>query len=323
MTKEKEEKLKIFRESLRKKFGEGSVVVGGDAGVQVYEVIPTGSIDLNEKLTIGGYPRGRFTEIFGPESSGKSTLCLHAIAECQERGGIAAYIDLECSYDSFYAGQIGVNTDELYIVQPNSSEEGLNIMLEMLESGLYDLVILDSVAAISPTGEQEDIIGAQKMGLVARLMSSALRKLVPAAFKSNTAVIMVNQIREKIGGYGNPITTPGGKALGFAASLRLQTSCSTNKATDGSVISNHIKVRVIKSKVGRPFLTSEFDVAFGEGIDKKGEILSKCIEREIIKKGGAWLTYGEVKVQGMEKFKQLMDDNEELYKELKEKIINV
>lgn len=320
MTKEeRDKKLAEFKAGIKKEYGAGAIIVGNENMPKI-DSISTGSIDLDEKLSVGGYPRGRIIEIFGPESSGKSTLAMHGMAECQKGGEVAAYIDLECSFDPIYAQAIGVNVDELHIVQPTTSEEGLNIMLKMLESGCYGFVVLDSVAAILPASEDEDEIGAQKMGLVARLMSQTLRKIVPAAYKSNAVMMFINQTREKIGGYGNPVTTPGGKALGFAASVRLQISSSANKAPDGTILSNHAKVKIIKSKVGRPFLTSEFDIAYGIGIDKMQEILDKAIEKGIINKGGSWLTYGETKVQGTEKFKQLMLDNEELTNEIKDKI---
>lgn len=316
---ERDKKLADFKASIKKEYGAGAIIVGNENMPKI-ESISTGSLDLDEKLNIGGYPRGRVTEIFGPESSGKSTLAMHGMAECQKGGEIAAYVDLECSFDAGYAAAIGVNVDELHIVQPSTSEEGLNIMLKMLESGLYGMVVLDSVAAILPASEEEDDIGAQKMGLVARLMSQTLRKVVPAAYKSNTVMIFINQTREKIGGYGNPVTTPGGKALGFASSVRIQTSSSPNKLPDGTIVSNHATIKIIKSKVGRPFLKSEFDIVYGLGIDKMGEILEKVIEKGIVNKAGSWLSYGEIKIQGTEKFKQLMLDNEELVVELKEKL---
>lgn len=316
------EKLKKLQEAvdkINKEHGAGTVMSLHDTPITT-EVISSGSFGLDNALGVGGYAKGRIVEIFGPESSGKTTLAIHAIAECQKTGGMAAVIDAEHAFDKAYASKLGVNIDELFFNQPNSGEHGLQIAEELISSNAVDLIVIDSVAALTPQAELEGAMGDQKMGLQARMMGQAMRKLVAAISKTNTLCIFINQTREKIGVvYGSPITTPGGNALKFYASMRLDVSKSQAKQGD-EVVGNKTKVKVIKNKVAPPFKIAEFDIIFGEGIDRAGEIVDMSVELGLIKKGGAWLTYKDTKIQGRESFKNLLKDNPELQKELETQI---
>jgi recombination protein RecA len=295
----------------------------GDSVVQDVEVISSGSLGLDIALGVGGYPRGRVIEIYGPESSGKTTLTLHAMAEAQKNGGIAAFIDAEHAFDRFYAQKLGVDIDNLIISQPDHGEQALEIADNLIRSGAIDIVIIDSVAALTPKSEIEGEMGDSKMGLHARLMSQALRKLTGSISKTNCTVIFINQLREKIGVmFGNPETTTGGNALKFYASVRLDIRRSTQiKDTDGDVQGNKTRVKVVKNKVAPPFKTAEFDIMYGEGISKVGEIIDLGVEFEIIKKSGSWFSYGDTKLgQGRDAVKSLLLDNPELLEELEGKI---
>lgn len=324
--KEKEAKLKALKltlDKLDKTYGKGSVMKLGDSVVEDVETIPTGSLGLDIALGVGGYPRGRVIEIFGPESSGKTTLTLHAIAEAQKKGGIAAFIDAEHAFDRFYAEKLGVDIDNLIISQPDHGEQALEIADNLIRSGAIDIVIVDSVAALTPKSEIEGEMGDSKMGLHARLMSQALRKLTASISKTNCTVIFINQLREKIGVmFGNPETTTGGNALKFYASVRLDIRRSTQiKGTDGDVKGNKTRVKVVKNKVAPPFKTVEFDIMYGEGVSKVGEILDIGVNYEIIKKSGSWFSYGDSKLgQGRDAVKTLLEDNPELLEELEIKI---
>lgn len=316
--KEKLEKIKKELPNLIKKYGDQ--IITEDNKINNLEVISSGSYSLDDALGVNGYPKGRIIEIFGPESSGKSTLCLHAIHETQKAGGICAYVDTEHALDPTYAESIGVNMQDLIISQPDTAEDALNIANDLINQGVFDLVVFDSVAAMLPRSESEGEIGDNKMGAVARLMSQALRKIVPSASNNNCCVIFVNQIRLKIGlMFGDPRTTPGGEAMKFASSIRLEVGKTPIKDGD-EVYGNKTKVKVIKNKVAPPFKIAEFDVIYGQGIDKLGEILNAAINRNIIKKGGAWLSYNDLKIQGLDKFKQLVVDNPELLTELENKL---
>ncbi len=326
MSSEKEAKLKALKltlDKLDKTYGKGAVMKMGDHVVADVEVIPSGSLGLDIALGVGGYPRGRVIEIYGPESSGKTTLTLHAIAEAQKNGGIAAFIDAEHAFDRFYAQKLGVDIDNLIISQPDHGEQALEIADNLIRSGAIDIVIIDSVAALTPKSEIEGEMGDSKMGLHARLMSQALRKLTASISKTHCTVIFINQLREKIGVmFGNPETTTGGNALKFYASVRLDIRRSTQiKDTDGNVQGNKTRVKVVKNKVAPPFKTAEFDIMYGEGISKVGEILDLGVEFEIIKKSGSWFSYGDTKLgQGRDAVKVLLLDNPELLEELEEKI---
>ena len=326
MSTEKEAKLKALKltlDKLDKTYGKGSVMKMGDKVVEDVEVIPSGSLGLDIALGVGGYPRGRVIEIYGPESSGKTTLTLHAIAEAQKNGGIAAFIDAEHAFDRFYAEKLGIDIDNLIISQPDNGEQGLEIADNLIRSGAIDIVVIDSVAALTPKSEIEGEIGDSKMGLHARLMSQALRKLTGSISKTNCTVIFINQLREKIGVmFGNPETTTGGNALKFYASVRLDIRRSTQiKNTDGGVLGNKTRVKVVKNKVAPPFKTAEFDIMYGEGISKVGEIIDLGVEYEIIKKSGSWFAYGDTKLgQGRDAVKALLNDNPELFEELDGKI---
>ena len=294
-----------------------------DNVVEDVEVISSGSIGLDLALGVGGYPRGRVIEIYGPESSGKTTLTLHAIAEAQKNGGIAAFIDAEHAFDRFYAQKLGVDIDNLIISQPDHGEQALEIADNLIRSGAIDIVIIDSVAALTPKSEIEGEMGDSKMGLHARLMSQALRKLTASISKTHCTVIFINQLREKIGVmFGNPETTTGGNALKFYASVRLDIRRSTQiKDADGRVMGNKTRVKVVKNKVAPPFKTAEFDIMYGDGISKVGEILDLGVAYEIIKKSGSWFSYGDTKLgQGRDAVKALLMDNPELLEELEEKI---
>jgi recombination protein RecA len=326
MADEKEAKLKALKltlDKLDKAYGKGTVMKMSDAAIVDVEAIPSGSLGLDIALGVGGYPRGRVVEIYGPESSGKTTLTLHAIAEAQKAGGIAAFIDAEHAFDRFYAEKLGVDIDNLIISQPDNGEQALEIADNLIRSGAIDIVVIDSVAALTPKSEIEGEMGDSKMGLHARLMSQALRKLTASISKTNCTVIFINQLREKIGVmFGNPETTTGGNALKFYASVRLDIRRSTQiKNTDGEVIGNKTRVKVVKNKVAPPFRLTEFDIMYGEGVSKVGEILDVAVEQEIIKKSGSWFSYGETKLgQGRDAVKSIIKDNPELFDELEQKI---
>ena len=319
------DKLKALQAAMaqiEKNFGKGSIMKLGDESVQEVEVIPTGSVGLNAALGVGGYPRGRVIEIYGPESSGKTTLAIHAIAEAQKNGGIAAIIDAEHAFDRFYAKNLGVDIDNLLIAQPDNGEQALEIADQLIRSSAVDLVIVDSVAALTPKAEIEGDMGENKVGLQARLMSQALRKLTATIAKTNTTCIFINQLREKIGVmFGNPETTTGGNALKFYASIRIDIRKGTQIKDGDEVIGNQTKVKVVKNKVAPPFRKAEFDIMFGEGISRTGEIVDLGVDLGIVKKSGSWFSYGETKLaQGRDATKQLLADNPELAEELEAKI---
>ena len=327
MSSEKEAKLKALKltlDKLDKAYGKGTVMKMGDKPVEEVDAISTGSLGLDLALGVGGLPRGRVIEIYGPESSGKTTLTLHAIAEAQKKGGIAAFIDAEHAFDRFYAEKLGIDVDNLIISQPDYGEQGLEIAENLIRSGAIDIIVIDSVAALTPKSEIEGEMGDSKMGLHARLMSQALRKLTGAINKTNCTVIFINQLREKIGVmFGNPETTTGGNALKFYASVRLDIRRSTQiKNSDSAVIGNKTRVKVVKNKVAPPFQMAEFDIMYGEGISKVGEIIDLGVEFNIVKKSGSWFSYGDTKLgQGRDAVKNLLKDNPELMEELEEKIV--
>ena len=315
------EKLKALQaamDKIEKNFGKGSIMKLGDENVQQVEVIPTGSIALNAALGVGGYPKGRIIEIYGPESSGKTTLAIHAIAEAQKAGGIAAFIDAEHAFDRFYASKLGVDVDNLWISQPDNGEQALEIAEQLIRSSAIDIIVIDSVAALTPKAEIEVDMGDNKVGLKARLMSQALRKLTSAISKTNTTCIFINQLREKIGVmFGNPETTTGGNALKFYASVRLDIRRATQLKDGEEVIGNQTRVKVVKNKVAPPFRKAEFDIMFGEGISRAGEIIDLGAELGIIKKSGSWYSYNDTKLgQGRDASKQVIQDNPELAEEL-------
>jgi recombination protein RecA len=312
--------LKLTLDKLDKTYGKGSVMKLGDQTVEKVESISSGSIGLDIALGVGGYPKGRVIEIYGPESSGKTTLTLHAIAECQRAGGIAAFIDAEHAFDRFYAEKLGVNLGELVISQPDNGEQALEIADNLIRSGAVDALVIDSVAALTPKSEIEGEMGDSKMGLHARLMSQALRKLTASISKTNCTVFFINQLREKI---GNPETTTGGNALKFYASVRIDIRRSTQlKDTEGGVLGNKTRIKIVKNKVAPPFKTAEFDIMYGEGISKIGEILDIGVEKDIIEKSGSWFSYGGSKLgQGRDSVKSILKDNPELMEELEQKIL--
>ena len=327
MADEKKGKLKALQltlDKLDKTYGKGAVMkLGDEAIVDEIEAIPSGSLGLDIALGVGGYPRGRIIEIYGPESSGKTTLTLHGIAQCQKQGGIAAFIDAEHAFDRFYAEKLGIDVAELIISQPDNGEQALEITDNLIRSGAIDLVVIDSVAALTPKSEIEGEMGDSKMGLHARLMSQALRKLTGSISKTQCTVFFINQLREKIGVlFGNPETTTGGNALKFYASVRLDIRRSTQiKGADAEVLGNKTRVKVVKNKVAPPFKTTEFDIMFGEGISRIGEIIDLGVNYEIIKKSGSWFSYNDTKLgQGRDAVKQLLADNPELMEELEVKI---
>ena len=326
MSKEQEAKLKALQltlDKLDKTYGKGAVMKMGDSVVQEVEVISSGSIGLNAALGVGGFPKGRIIEIYGPESSGKTTLTLHAIAEAQKAGGIAAFVDAEHAFDRFYAAKLGIDIDNLIISQPDHGEQALEIADNLIRSGAIDIIIIDSVAALTPKSEIEGEMGDSKMGLHARLMSQALRKLTSTISKTNCTVIFINQLREKIGVmFGNPETTTGGNALKFYASVRLDIRRSSQiKDGDSNVMGNKTKVKVVKNKVAPPFKTAEFDIMYGEGISKVGEIIDLGVAYEIIKKSGSWFSYEDSKLgHGRDAVKALLLDNPDLSEEIENKI---
>lgn len=327
MSSEKEAKLKALQltlDKLDKAYGKGTVMKMGDKAVEEVDTIPSGSLGLDLALGVNGYPRGRVIEIYGPESSGKTTLTLHAIAETQKAGGIAAFIDAEHAFDRNYAEKLGVDIENLIISQPDNGEQALEIAENLIRSGAIDIVVIDSVAALTPRSEIEGEMGDSKMGLHARLMSQALRKLTGTISKTNCTVFFINQLREKIGVmFGNPETTTGGNALKFYASVRLDIRRSSQIKDGENVIGNRTKIKVVKNKVAPPFKTAEFDIMYGEGISKTGEILDLAVEFEIIKKAGSWFSYGDTKLgQGRDAVKVLIKDNPELADELEQKIKN-
>ena len=320
------EKLKALQAAMskiEKDFGKGSIMKLGDDHIENVEVIPTGSIGLNAALGVGGYPRGRIIEIYGPESSGKTTLAIHAIAEAQKNGGIAAFIDAEHAFDRFYAEKLGVDVDNLWISQPDNGEQALQIADQLISSSAIDILVIDSVAALTPKAEIEGDMGDNKVGLQARLMSQALRKLTATISKTNTTCIFINQLREKIGVmFGNPETTTGGNALKFYSSVRLDIRSGTPIKDGDDVIGKLVRVKVVKNKVAPPFRKCEFEILFGEGISKIGEIVDLGVEYDIIKKSGSWFSYGESRLaQGREAVKALLRDNPELAEELEAKIM--
>lgn len=322
---DKEAKLKALQltlDKLDKTYGKGTVMKMGDKAIEEVETISSGSLGVDLALGVGGYPKGRIIEIYGPESSGKTTLTLHAIAEAQKAGGIAAFIDAEHAFDRNYAEKLGVDIENLIISQPDNGEQALEIAENLIRSGAIDIVVIDSVAALTPKSEIEGEMGDSKMGLHARLMSQALRKLTGTISKTNCTVFFINQLREKIGVmFGNPETTTGGNALKFYASVRLDIRRSTQIKDGENVLGNRTKVKVVKNKVAPPFKVAEFDIMYGEGISKTGEILDLAVEFEIIKKAGSWFSYGDTKLgQGRDAVKTLIKDNPELADELEEKI---
>lgn len=322
---EKLKALQLTMDRLEKSYGKGIVMKMGDSPVQNIDVIPTGSLTLDLALGIKGYPKGRVVEIYGPESSGKTTLTIHAIAECQKQGGIAAFIDAEHAFDPTYATALGVNIDDLIISQPDNGEQALEIADNLIRSGAVDLLIVDSVAALTPKAEIEGEMGDSQMGLQARLMSKALRKLTSSIQKANCCTIFINQLRDKIGVmFGNPETTSGGNALKFYASIRIDIRRATQIKDGEEITGNRTKVKIVKNKVAPPFRKAEFDIMYGEGISKVGEIIDLAVDNEIIKKAGSWFSYGETKLgQGRDAVKTLLLDNQELMDELEQKIIVV
>lgn len=319
------EKLKALQaamDKIEKNFGKGSIMRMGDEHVEQVDVIPTGSLGLNVALGVGGYPRGRIIEIYGPESSGKTTLAIHAIAEAQKAGGIAAFIDAEHAFDRFYAAKLGVDVDNLWISQPDNGEQALEIADQLIRSSAIDIIVIDSVAALTPKAEIEGDMGDNRVGLQARLMSQALRKLTATINKTKTTCIFINQLREKIGVmFGNPETTTGGNALKFYSSVRLDIRRVTSLKDGDEVIGNQVRVKVVKNKVAPPFRKCEFEILFGEGISKIGEIVDLGVEHGIIKKSGSWFSYnGDKLAQGRDAVKRLLQDNPELAEELEQKI---
>ena len=314
--------LQMTMKKIEKDFGKGSIMRLGDEAQEKIDVIPTGSIALNHALGVGGYPRGRIIEIYGPESSGKTTLAIHAMAQAQKQGGIAAFIDAEHAFDSFYAKKLGVDIDNLLVSQPDNGEQALEIADNLIRSGAIDIIVIDSVAALTPKAEIDGDMGDSKVGLQARLMSQAMRKLTATISKTNCCCIFINQLREKIGVlFGNPETTTGGNALKFYASVRIDIRRIQAIKDGDQNIGNRVKVRIVKNKVAPPFRVCEFDLMFGEGISKLGEIIDIGVELDIVHKSGSWFSYGDAKLaQGREALKQLLRDNPELCDELEQKI---
>lgn len=320
---EKLKALQVAMDKIDKTYGRGSIMKLGDDSIENVEVIPTGSIGLNFALGVGGYPRGRIVEIYGPESSGKTTLAIHAIAEAQRMGGIAAIIDAEHAFDRFYAESLGVDVNNLWIAQPDNGEQALEIADQLIRSSAIDIIVIDSVAALTPKSEIEGDMGDNKVGLQARLMSQALRKLTATISKTNTTCIFINQLREKIGVmFGNPETTTGGNALKFYASVRLDIRRVTTLKDGDQAIGNQVRVKVVKNKVAPPFRKAEFEILFGEGISKVGELVDMGVEYGIIQKSGSWFSYnGSRLAQGRDATKTLLKDNPELCEEIETKIM--
>ena len=320
---EKEKALEIALSQIEKQFGKGAIMKLGDAGAKIsVSVIPTGCIELDYALGVGGVPRGRIIEVFGPESSGKTTIALHIIAQSQKMGGTAAFIDAEHALDPVYAENLGVNVDELYVSQPDTGEQALEITEQLVRSGAIDVIVVDSVAALVPTAEIEGDMGDSHVGLQARLMSQALRKLTGAISKSNTVVIFINQLREKVGVmFGNPETTTGGKALKFYASVRLDVRRIDSLKAGTEIVGNRTRVKVVKNKVAPPFKVAEFDMIYGEGISREGSLLDLAVARKIVQKTGAWFSYGDLRIgQGRENARNFLKDNPELAAEIETKL---
>ena len=322
MASEKIKALQAAMAKIEKDFGKGSIMKMGDQQVEDVEVIPTGSLALNAALGVGGYPKGRIIEIYGPEASGKTTLAIHAIAESQKQGGIAAFIDAEHAFDRFYAAKLGVNVDDLLVSQPDNGEQALEIADQLIRSSAIDIIVIDSVAALTPKAEIEGDMGDNRVGLQARLMSQALRKLTSTISKTNTTCIFINQLREKIGVmFGNPETTTGGNALKFYASVRMDIRRVTTLKDGDTPIGNQVRVKIVKNKVAPPFRKAEFEITFGEGISHNGEIIDLGVELGIIKKSGSWFSYGETRLgQGRDAVKKMIKDNPELAEEIEAQI---
>lgn len=322
VNKEKLKALQMAMDKLEKTYGKGAVMKLGDDAVEAMEVIPSGSVGLDSALGIGGYPKGRIIEIYGPESSGKTTLAIHAIAESQKQGGICAIIDAEHAFDKFYAEALGVDTENLLISQPDNGEQALEIADNLIRSGAIDLIVIDSVAALTPRSEIEGEMGDSNVGVQARLMSKALRKLTASISKTKCCCIFINQLREKIGVmFGNPETTTGGNALKFYASVRLDIRRSQQIKDGENAVGNRTKVKVVKNKVAPPFRQAEFDIMYGHGISLLGEIIDLGVDHNVIKKSGSWFSYGDTKLgQGRDAVKQLLEDNPELKEEIEAKV---
>ncbi len=320
--KEKMKALQLAMDKLEKTYGKGAVMKLGDEAIEQIEIIPSGSIGLDLALGIGGFPKGRIVEIYGPESSGKTTLAIHAIAECQKAGGICAIIDAEHAFDKFYAEALGVDTKNLLISQPDNGEQGLEIADNLIRSGAIDLIVVDSVAALTPRAEIEGEMGDSNVGLQARLMSKALRKLTGTISKTGCCCIFINQLREKIGVmFGNPETTTGGNALKFYASVRIDIRRSQQIKDGEVVVGNRTKVKIVKNKVAPPFRTAEFDIIYGHGISRVGELIDMGVDLTVVKKSGSWFSYNETKLgQGRDAVKQLLEDNPELMEEIEGKV---